>query len=177
DVIGEPGLSAPSRPPLGSKAYARWLDDVMDGLHLDRAAMLGVSLGGWLAIDYATRRPTRVSKVALLCPGGVGRRKRGIMLAALLLRPFGAWGRRQTLLYALGPVARAAAQAPTRTDLALRDLSSLVFRHFKPRRDVPIFDDAALQYLTMPVLAVVGGRDAMIDSHETAARLRAAVPH
>src|SRR5262245_4681597 len=27
DVIGEPGLSAPSRPPLASEAYAAWLDD------------------------------------------------------------------------------------------------------------------------------------------------------
>jgi pimeloyl-ACP methyl ester carboxylesterase len=177
DVIGEPGLSAPSRPPLGSKAYARWLDDVMDGLGLARAAMLGVSLGGWLAIDYATRRPTRVSKVALLCPGGIGRRKMGVMVTAALLRPFGAWGRRETFFRALGPVARAAGRTPTSTDLALRDLSSLVFRHFRPRRDMPIFDDAVLQYLTMPVLAVVGGRDAMIDSHETAARLRAAAPH
>jgi pimeloyl-ACP methyl ester carboxylesterase len=26
DVIGEPGLSAPSRPPLASPAYAEWLD-------------------------------------------------------------------------------------------------------------------------------------------------------
>jgi hypothetical protein len=30
DVIGEPGLSAPSRPPLASDAYAAWLDDVLD---------------------------------------------------------------------------------------------------------------------------------------------------
>ena len=28
DMIGEPGLSAPSRPPLASSAYAEWLDDV-----------------------------------------------------------------------------------------------------------------------------------------------------
>lgn len=28
DMIGEPGFSAPSRPPLASAAYAAWLDDV-----------------------------------------------------------------------------------------------------------------------------------------------------
>ena len=28
DMIGEPGLSAASRPPLASDAYAAWLDDV-----------------------------------------------------------------------------------------------------------------------------------------------------
>ncbi|HEY9263151.1 MAG TPA: alpha/beta fold hydrolase, partial [Mycobacterium sp.] len=57
DVIGEPGLSAPSRPPLASDAYAGWLDDVLDGLGVARAAFVGASLGGWLATDFAIRRP------------------------------------------------------------------------------------------------------------------------
>lgn len=51
DMIGEPGLSAPSRPPLGSDAYALWLDDVMHALSIHRASLVGVSLGAWLALD------------------------------------------------------------------------------------------------------------------------------
>src|SRR5215469_9268527 len=50
DMIGEPGLSVPSRPPLASEAYALWLDDVMSGLGLERASLVGISLGGWLAL-------------------------------------------------------------------------------------------------------------------------------
>ena len=38
DVIGEAGLSAPSRPQLNSEAYALWLDDVMAGLGIERAS-------------------------------------------------------------------------------------------------------------------------------------------
>jgi len=57
DLIGEPGLSAPSGPRLNSEAHAFWLDDVLQGLSLRRASLLGASLGGWLAPDYATRRP------------------------------------------------------------------------------------------------------------------------
>ncbi|MEU7002602.1 alpha/beta fold hydrolase [Nonomuraea sp. NPDC046570] len=92
DLIGEPGLSAPSRPPLASDAYERWLDDVLEGLGITSTSIVGASLGGWLALDYATRRPERVTRLALLCPGGVGRQKMGWMLKALLLRPFGRWG-------------------------------------------------------------------------------------
>jgi pimeloyl-ACP methyl ester carboxylesterase len=69
DVIGEPGLSAPSRPPLASEAYALWLDDVMHALSLQRVSIVGASLGGWLALDYATRRTERVESAVLLCPG------------------------------------------------------------------------------------------------------------
>jgi pimeloyl-ACP methyl ester carboxylesterase len=192
DIIGEPGLSAPTRPPLGSGAYAHWLDDVLDALGLAEAPLLGVSLGGWLAIDYATRRPERVTRLALVAPSGVGRRRPGVMVAALLLMPFGDRGRRRTLRLALGPAlprpagpalratdARRAAVPETAGALAglATDFPLLVFKHFKPRLAVPVFADEALGRLTMPVLAVLGGRDAMLDSHQTARRLSAVVPH
>jgi len=45
DLIGEPGLSAPSRPSISSDAYALWLDDVLKGLAVERASLVGVSLG------------------------------------------------------------------------------------------------------------------------------------
>nr|BFE80953.1 hypothetical protein GCM10020093_035540 [Planobispora longispora] len=92
DMIGEPGLSAPSRPPLDSDAYALWLDDVLAGLGVERASFVGVSLGGWLAVDYATRRPGRAGRLALLCPGGIGGQKYGMLLVALLLQLFGRRG-------------------------------------------------------------------------------------
>src|ERR1700683_1657738 len=41
DLIGEPGFSAPSRPPLASEAYTLWLDDVMQALA--RTSIVGVS--------------------------------------------------------------------------------------------------------------------------------------
>ena len=44
DIIGQPGLSAPSRLPYDSDAYARWLDGVLDGLKVEKAAFIGISL-------------------------------------------------------------------------------------------------------------------------------------
>jgi pimeloyl-ACP methyl ester carboxylesterase len=95
DVIGEAGLSAPSRPALASDAHALWLDDVMQALSLTQTSMVGVSLGGWLALDHATRRPERVESVAALCPGGVGRQKIAIVFQTIALRMLGRWGRRK----------------------------------------------------------------------------------
>jgi pimeloyl-ACP methyl ester carboxylesterase len=57
------------------------------------------------------------------------------------------------------------------------DLVLLIFKHFKPRmQPQPTFADTALKALEMPVLAIVGGRDAMLDSHDTKRRLEALVP-
>jgi pimeloyl-ACP methyl ester carboxylesterase len=53
DAPGEPGRTVEARPPLGSPAYAEWLDDVLDALGLPRAAFLGTSLGGWWAAEDA----------------------------------------------------------------------------------------------------------------------------
>ena len=183
DVIGEPGLSAPSRPSFDSDAYALWLDDVMAGLDLARVAMVGVSLGGWLALDYAMRRREQVSRLALLSPGGVGRRKTGVLFKAAPLLSLGHWGRRKALTVALGPESRASARGTGSSrdlarDTAMFDLVLLIFKYFKPRMQAqPIFADTALKGLAMPVLAIVGGRDAMLDSHETKRRLEALVPH
>jgi pimeloyl-ACP methyl ester carboxylesterase len=102
DVIGDAGLSAPSRPPLASEAHALWLDDVMQGLQVERASLVGVSLGGWLALDYATRRPEHVDSLVVLCPGGVGRQKISIVFKTIALRMLGSWGTRKAGELVLG---------------------------------------------------------------------------
>ncbi|MEU8263777.1 alpha/beta fold hydrolase [Micromonospora sp. NPDC048999] len=175
DVIGEPGLSAPSRPALNSDAYALWLDDVLDALNVGRAAFMGTSLGGWLALDYAIRRPKRVDRLALRCPSGIGRQKVGVILASLFLLPFGDWGRRTTLKLALGPApAHAAATAQER---AFGEYVMLIHKYFRPRREkLPVFADSDLAALSMPVQVTVGGRDRLIDSHDTRRRLQQAAP-
>jgi pimeloyl-ACP methyl ester carboxylesterase len=172
DVIGEPGLSAPSRPPLASDAYALWLEEVMDALGLDRASLVGVSLGGWLALDFATRRPERVERMALICPGGVGRQKIGILFKVALFSLCGAWGKRALRTAILG-------QMPADVSPAARkfgEFFALIHEHTRPRRKkLPVFDDASLRRLTMPVLAVVGGKDVLIDSADTRHRIESRV--
>ncbi|HWD45358.1 MAG TPA: alpha/beta fold hydrolase [Actinomycetota bacterium] len=173
DMIGEPGLSAPSRPPLDSEAYAAWLDDVFDGLALTQAAIVATSLGGWLALDYAIRRPGRVTRLALMAPGGVGRQKWGVLITAILLRPFGRRGLMITMRRALGVPLASATASPQAT--ALGAFTLLVHRHFRPRLDrLPLFSTQALTALDVPMLTIVGGRDAMVDSHQTRQRLEQA---
>lgn len=173
DMIGEPGLSAPSRPPLGSNAYAAWLDDVFDSLDLAHPAIAGTSLGGWLALDYAIRRPGRVTRLALMAPSGIGRQKWGVLITAILLRLFGRRGQMITMRRALGIPITSATASPQAT--ALGTFALLIHRHFRPRLDrLPLFSTQALAALDMPMLTIVGGRDAMLDSHQTKQRLEQA---
>ena len=173
DMIGEPGFSPPARPKLTSEAHALWLDDVMGGLRLDRASMLGVSLGGWLALDYATRRPERVESLAVLCPAGVGRQKIGFLFKSIPLLLMGRWGTRKLSEMIIG---RLPANLPPHVR-AFVDFLSLVHTGTRPRNmKLPVFSDHALKRLTMPLLAIVGGKDVLLDSAETKRRLEANAP-
>ncbi|WP_274917888.1 alpha/beta fold hydrolase [Streptomyces sp. WZ-12] len=170
DLIGEPGYSAPTRLPLASEGHADWLDDVLAALGVDEAAVVATSLGGWLALDYANRRPERVTRLALLCPGGVGRQRTGWLVKALLLRALGPRGVRRSAQKGTGLDAREFAP--------VLDTVVLTFTHFTPRMErLPTFSDAELGRLAMPVLTIVGGRDVLFDSAGTARRMRACVPH
>lgn len=173
DVIGEAGCSAPARPPLNSPAHALWLDDVLRGLGLSRASFVGVSMGGWLALDYARRRPQAVERLALLCPAGIGRQKNFLLKAAPLLL-LGPWGARRLRELVFGP-------PPKEVSPAVQPLAALlraIGRHIRPRLvQFPRLTDTELRALTMPLLAIVGGRDVLFDSGQTRQRLQALVPH
>lgn len=173
DMIGEPGLSDPVRPELAGDAHASWLDDVFKGLGLRTAGMVGTSLGGWLALDYAKRRPTAVQALALMCPAGIGRQKNLLLKAAPLLL-LGPWGKRKIREMVFGPPPK---ELPAELQL-IAGLMDSIGGAVRPRIvDIPRLTDDELRRLAMPILAIVGGQDALIDSAQTRARLERNAPH
>ncbi|MEV0852273.1 alpha/beta fold hydrolase [Nocardia fluminea] len=163
DLPGEPGFSTPTRLALDSDATASWLDEVLDGLGLDTVALVGMSLGGWTALDYVLRRPARVTTAVLLCPGGLGKHRYGWLVKAIGLRMIGRHSVRAMARTALG---LDGAQA----DPIIDDIE-LTFTHFSPRPGkLPVFRDEQLREVDIPVLVIVGERDALFDSARTAQR-------
>jgi pimeloyl-ACP methyl ester carboxylesterase len=72
---------APSHPGFGKSSLPDWLDSVDDIAHvylelLDRLALrrtdvVGLSLGGWIAAELATKVPERIDRLVLIAPVGV----------------------------------------------------------------------------------------------------------
>jgi pimeloyl-ACP methyl ester carboxylesterase len=172
DMIGEPGFSAAIRPQLAGDSHALWLDDVFEALGLARAALVGTSLGGWLALDYASRRPKAVRALALICPAGIGRQK-NFLLKVLPLLLLGSWGRRRMWELVFGPAPEVLPQEMQ----PLAQLMENIGRAAKPRVvRIPRLTDAELRQLGMPILTIIGGRDVLLDSRDTRERLQRSVP-
>ncbi|WP_336082562.1 alpha/beta fold hydrolase [Nocardia sp. SSK8] len=171
DLPGEPGFSAPIRLPLDSDAPARWLTDVLDGLGLDTVDLVGMSLGGWSALDFAVRRPGRVGNLVLLCPGGLGKHRYGWLLKGLALRLLGRYNVREAARVGLGLGDDPAVEA-------ILDDVELTFSHFSPRTGrLPRFHPEQLSTVDIPVLIIVGENDVLFDSARTADLARAHLPH
>ncbi len=84
-----PGFGSSSKPASG--AYnARWFADIvlgyMDALGIERARLVGNSMGGRVAIEVGLLAPERVAALGLLCPA-VAFVKRGFHPVVRLLRP------------------------------------------------------------------------------------------
>jgi pimeloyl-ACP methyl ester carboxylesterase len=168
EIPGEPGLSADNRHTLASPEPEHWLGQVLDGLGLAGALFGSMSLGSWYSLRFATRHPDRVRGMFLLSTGGVAPARADFLPKVLLYSLLGPWGRKQLdrLVW-----------HKTDIPMSVREFGALVQAHFRPLLEpLPLFDDAELQRLTMPVLYLGGLKDSLLDTAGTARRLQALVP-
>jgi pimeloyl-ACP methyl ester carboxylesterase len=68
DTIGEPGRSVPTQRNASKGDLATWLVGVLDELGISQTHVVGLSRGGWLALNLAIHAPHRLEKIVLLSP-------------------------------------------------------------------------------------------------------------
>ncbi|MDI6105762.1 alpha/beta hydrolase [Actinoplanes sp. NEAU-A12] len=68
DLLGEPGASVQDRPIETSDDQANWLHETLTALPEPRLVLVGLSIGGWTAMNLAVRRPEKVAGTILLDP-------------------------------------------------------------------------------------------------------------
>ena len=91
DIVGQPGKSAQVRPSSEGDGHAWWVEDILDGLGLERAPLVGISYGAGIAMRAMGYAPERVTRSALVVPssiatGSIRRMLVEVMVPMLLYR-------------------------------------------------------------------------------------------
>ena len=89
-AIDLPGFGDSDKPvgaPYDARYFATSVVQLLDALGLERAHLIGNSLGGRVALEAALRDPERVDRMALLAPSLAWRRRRPWAPALRLVRP------------------------------------------------------------------------------------------
>lgn len=169
DMPGEPGKSDENQLPFEGDEFSNWLNDVFNELFIEKASIVGISLGAWLGTKFAIRYSEKVDKLILLCPAGIGPQKKSFIFKFLFYSIFGEKGI-DKLYYKINgdkPIPE-----------IMLNYQKLIVKHFNFRKaTIPIFIDNELRKLTMPVALFVGGKDIMLHSEKTAKRLGSLLNH
>jgi pimeloyl-ACP methyl ester carboxylesterase len=132
DIIGQPGKSAQERPSSKGDGHAWWVEDVLDGLGLNRAPLVGISYGAGIALRTMGYAPERVSLAALVVPSGIVAGSIRRMLVEVMV---------PMLLYRLRPtrerMLRAANPLLTEPDEDLARQLGVIYRHVKLDAHLP----------------------------------------
>jgi pimeloyl-ACP methyl ester carboxylesterase len=172
DLLGEAGMSVQDKPITGPDDEAQWLDDALAGLGLDRVHLMGVSIGGWTAVNYAVRRPGRASSLALLDPvlTFAPVPVKAMVMAAGMFLPLPDSLQRRVFSWIAGGADVDASESETA--LISAGSTDYVLRKAMPKS----FTDDQLRSLDIPVLALIAGRSVMLDATRAAARGRNLLP-
>lgn len=169
DIPGEPGKSDENQIDFQGDHFSNWLNHVLDALLIEKASIVGISLGAWLGTKFSVKYPNRVNKLVLICPAGIGPQKKSFIFKFLFHMLFGEKGLDKIYYKINGnkPIPE-----------VMFNYQKLIAKHFNFRRVViPLFSDTELATLKMPVALFVGGKDIMLDSYKTAKRLSTLVKH
>ncbi|MCL4517406.1 MAG: alpha/beta hydrolase [Firmicutes bacterium] len=164
DTIGDFGKSALDnldRYPRNGREYSLWLTDVFDQLSIQKADIIGASMGGWITMNYAIYAPDRVNRIALLGPLGIRSSFQVLFrLMSVVLFPVQA-NKRSLIQWTLGDNPRA---RDAYTEYMLTAVNC------RNRLGTPYaISGDNLRRIKAPVLLVLGGSDNPIGSAEKAA--------
>lgn len=175
DVVGEPNRSSETRPSKQDHSYGHWMVDVLDGLGLEQAAMLGMSGGGYVVLLTGAVAPERLRRAVLIVPEGLCRADEGVLDAALRepIQRFRQDGDRAHVRAFVASTWSPGAFVPG----VVHDSTARLLAHVDSGpRFGRLLDDGELDGLTAPVLLVAGGADVMFPGELLVSRARELLP-
>ncbi|MBL1075945.1 alpha/beta hydrolase [Nocardia sp. 2] len=173
DLLGEPGASVQSKVLETEADQAEWLAEALRALEPRPVHILGVSIGGWSAVNLAVHHPDRVASLTVLDPpfvfGGVGLKMVVVSLGSVLPGMPDRW-RNKLLSWISGGI-----ETPEGTAEGKLIASGMKdFAAYLPMTKKPTGEQ--LSAVKAPLLAIFAGRSIIHKATRVAARGRKLLP-
>lgn len=173
DTIGDAGrsvLTDITKFPDTGEELATFYSEIMDSLKIKSASFIGASQGGFISTDMALYAPERVSKVILAGPMGyTGTTESVIRIIFATLFPID-FIQQYTTLWAFGN--------DPGIKMLIHEWFPLILEGVISRQARPhSFTKEQLQSITVPILLILGERDALVGNPQNAVRLVEGIPN
>ncbi|MEV5376150.1 MULTISPECIES: alpha/beta fold hydrolase [Streptomyces] len=171
DTPGDPGRSVQREPLHRPEDAARWLEETLAGLGLDRVHLVGSSYGGWLALNQAHRGSGRLASVTLLDPGGL--EKVGLRFFVwIFVSLFATFAPK-----ALRPRLARWLEQPVLIEPELRAMVRAGVRAYRIRRPAPLpLSEEELVTIRTPLYLVLGRRSLLVHPKRQVERVPRLIP-
>jgi len=172
DTIGEPGRSVQTAPIESTEDCADWLAEVVEGVLAgtghEKVHLAGVSRGGWLALNLASRATDRIAGVVTFEAAGFG----------AIGSSFIWWSFREIFRWFLPKwLLRLVASGDPDVRHTVRPLLFSALKYKQQLPEMHLFSDDELYSIDVPTRIVVAERSVIHDSRAVAARLESLSPH
>jgi pimeloyl-ACP methyl ester carboxylesterase len=164
DGIGGMGKSAPSRPSKKGLAYGEWAAEVLKGLELMQASMIGISQGGWLITKLANVAPEMIASATLMSTAGflpLSMSNVLRMLPRVLFKP-------------PEEAARVMVEIVSPPDVTLApiflELLEMMLRYFRSESAAPVLSDEEIRKLTAPTYLLMGQFETALNPYKVVKR-------
>lgn len=173
DVIGALGRSVQTSPIEGSEDLAVWFRELLDGLGVERAHMIGYSEGGFVAFHAGLGNADRLASVVAIDAGGTVERIKLRFLASM------AWAIVKMAVRGPDALREFGQRLIPGVELSQLqwDLMTTGAKGFRQGLPMPKkAPDEHLRRLTTPTLLYMAGDSEVYDANKAAARARALIP-
>lgn len=175
DTITDAGRSTQQTRVRDADDLAAWLVDVLAALDLTRVHLVGLSYGGWLALNQARRSPERLASITSVDPpGALGRPSAAFVVKILPDSVLAKFTKSDKALHRL---LRLLNNGVT-PEQPLLDLSVAGLRTFRARQPFPKrMTDEELRGIHVPALLLFGERSPVNHARRAAERCRRCIPN
>lgn len=167
DTITDVGRSTQTARVRSGSDFSAWLDDVLAALELDGAHLVGLSYGGWLALNQACRSPDRLASIVSVDPVGALGRGSIAFLITIVPDSLLAMAKSDAALHRLlRRLNNGVLPAPPLLELSVAGLRTFVAKQPLPKR----LTDQELRQIPRPVLLLFCGESPVNDARRASQR-------